>query len=356
MKRALKSIRRYLCSAGLTREEFRQIDEEIIRSNRQSMRIFSLISGAFLLAMFVTTFFYAPVEVNRWVYFGGMAVSALALGASYLPWTRRRMLLVLYVFLGGLFAMSILTGTVMKPKELSVSFIAILLTAPVLFMDRPCRIVLAICLAVLGFSAMVMTTKAPEQRFVDIMDAVVFGTISAIISTCMMSVKCKRYLYEHQVILLSRTDLLTGLYNRNAFEQSLSRMPRQCRESLACVYIDVNGLHELNNAHGHKAGDEMLRCVAGEMVRCFGGEHSYRVGGDEMVAFVPDCPADALDVRVDRLRRAIEQAGYHISIGCAQQTVNACDMNELVMDAEQRMYDDKRAFYQQRGVDRRSRS
>ncbi|MGN0995556.1 MAG: GGDEF domain-containing protein [Candidatus Ventricola sp.] len=356
MKRALKWIKRYLCSAGLTLDEFRQLDEEIIRSNRQSMRIFSLVSGAFLLAMFAGTFFYTPVADNRWVYFGGMAVSALAFGASRLPWTRGRMLLVLYVFLGGLFAMSILTGTVLDPEELSVSFIAILLTAPMLFVDRPCRMVLTICLAVLGFSIIVMATKEPKQRFVDIMNAVVFGAISAIISTYMMGVKCKRYLYEQQVIMLSRTDLLTGLLNRNAFEQSLSRAPGQCRDSLACVYVDVNGLHELNNARGHEAGDEMLRRVAGELQRAFGTEHSYRVGGDEMLAFVPDCPEDALNGRIDRLRRAVEQAGDHISVGCARQPADACDMNGLVRCAEQRMYEDKRAFYQQRGIDRRSRS
>ena len=355
MKRALTWIKRYLCSAGLTQKEFLQLEEEIIRVNRRSMRIFSVIAGLAFLTAFLATFVIELLKTNRWLYLASVLVSSGSFAASFPPWTRKRMLISQYVFLGGLFAMSILMGTVRDPENLCVSFIAILLTAPMLFVDRPCRMVLMIILAVLGFVAAVLLTKSGENRLIDIMNALIFGTISGILSTYMISVKCERYLFEQRAIMLSQIDLLTGLRNRNAYEQSLRRYPGQCKTTLSCVYIDVNGLHELNNARGHEAGDEMLRCVAGEMARGFGGEHSYRIGGDEMLAFVPDCPQDALENRIDRLRRAVAQAGYHISVGCARQTAAACDMNALIRCAEQRMYEDKRAFYQQRGNDRRSR-
>ena len=52
-----------------------------------------------------------------------------------------------------------------------------------------------------------------------------------------------------------------------------------------CVYIDANGLHELNNERGHEAGDLMLRFVADSLMEQFPRGSLYRVGGDEFVVF-----------------------------------------------------------------------
>ena len=52
-----------------------------------------------------------------------------------------------------------------------------------------------------------------------------------------------------------------------------------------CVYIDANGLHELNNERGHEAGDLMLRFVADSLMEQFPKGSLYRVGGDEFVVF-----------------------------------------------------------------------
>ena len=50
-----------------------------------------------------------------------------------------------------------------------------------------------------------------------------------------------------------------------------------------CVYIDANGLHELNNERGHEAGDLMLRFGAESLMEQFPKGSLYRVGGDEFV-------------------------------------------------------------------------
>ena len=62
-------------------------------------------------------------------------------------------------------------------------------------------------------------------------------------------------------------DALTGLYNRNRYERDLPGIFAQHRSSLACVYIDANGLHEMNNSHGHDKGDEMLRTARREVAQ-----------------------------------------------------------------------------------------
>ena len=82
-------------------------------------------------------------------------------------------------------------------------------------------------------------------------------------------------------------DKLTGLYNRNRYERDLPELLEQHRSGLSCVYIDVNGLRELNNTKGHDLGDIMLRTVAQAVNQYFPGPYQYRVGGDEFVLFVP---------------------------------------------------------------------
>lgn len=62
---------------------------------------------------------------------------------------------------------------------------------------------------------------------------------------------------------VAENDQTTGLRNRNAYEREQNDIPGRCRRTLSCVYMDINGLHELNNAMGHQAGDIMLREVAG---------------------------------------------------------------------------------------------
>ena len=82
----------------------------------------------------------------------------------------------------------------------------------------------------------------------------VFGTISAVICTYMMSLKFQRFLYARKVTILSETDLLTGLFNRNSYERKLKVYSSMCNQVFACIYVDVNGLHEINNTKGHVAG------------------------------------------------------------------------------------------------------
>ena len=57
----------------------------------------------------------------------------------------------------------------------------------------------------------------------------------------------------------SERDAPTGLHSRARFDADLPSHPRDRRFSIACLYVDVNGPHELNNQKGHDAGDDMLR-------------------------------------------------------------------------------------------------
>lgn len=157
-----------------------------------------------------------------------------------------------------------------------------------------------------------------------------------------------------KIIQMGEVDSLTGLLNRNSYENNLSTYSEDCKFSIACIYADVNGLHELNNRLGHEAGDKMLKSVAEVFKEQFGTESTFRIGGDEFLVFIKDIELPEVENQVSKMKEAIIQQGYHISIGVSIMSASD-NISDLVKTAEQRMYEDKRRFYEIEGNDRRKR-
>lgn len=149
---------------------------------------------------------------------------------------------------------------------------------------------------------------------------------------------------------MATTDLLTNLKNRNAYEQILAQYERNVPACLSCVYVDVNGLHELNNSQGHAAGDKMLRTVAKVLAGCFDREHVYRIGGDEFLVFA-ETDLDKVSERAAEAKEKVEEAGYHVSVG----TASGENAVSVVKVAELRMYEDKKQYYMSHGDRRKMR-
>ena len=113
-------------------------------------------------------------------------------------------------------------------------------------------------------------------------------------------------------------DPLTGLLNRRRFERDLEWWGRNRPETLTCVYIDVVGLHEINNHLGHKAGDGMLCAVAGAMQRMFPLADTYRIGGDEFVVLWADHTGEQGAEAAARIKALLRESNYEISVGVHQ--------------------------------------
>jgi diguanylate cyclase (GGDEF)-like protein len=102
---------------------------------------------------------------------------------------------------------------------------------------------------------------------------------------------------------LASTDVLTGLKNRREFDRALHTIPRQ---PFAVLSLDVDGLKVTNDAHGHAAGDALLRTVGqtlGLLVR--GWDVMARVGGDEFAALLPEIGVFGANLVAERMRTAM---------------------------------------------------
>ena len=149
-------------------------------------------------------------------------------------------------------------------------------------------------------------------------------------------------------------DTLTGLLNRSLFETDLRTLQSSEYDSMVCTYIDVVGLHEINNHLGHRSGDAMLCCISNAARKFFASSRIYRIGGDEFVILTPNQPPYSVWVSVDRMRAFLREKEYAISVGI-QNTNDLHRLDDAMNQAEAAMRQDKQAYYARNGQERQLR-
>lgn len=150
---------------------------------------------------------------------------------------------------------------------------------------------------------------------------------------------------------VARTDALTGLGNRRAFDQALLdesiRSERQ-GQTLCLVYLDVNKFKAINDTYGHAAGDQVLRqvgMVIGKVIRRH-VDLGFRLGGDEFAMLLPGSTLDEAAAVTGRIRERCRHAGpgavLQVSVGICQLEAQET-LSRFVRRADKAMYAEKRA-------------
>lgn len=141
-----------------------------------------------------------------------------------------------------------------------------------------------------------------------------------------------------------RRDSLTGLLNRNAFDDAVEFIQATHDKPLTVMYIDLNGLHEINNHLGHDRGDVVLCELADAARAYFGDDNIYRIGGDEFViiSFAHSMAQSAR--QMGYMRQELLDHGCELSVGMAESD-DGEDIPDLVNQAENEMRKDKKRYY-----------
>lgn len=152
----------------------------------------------------------------------------------------------------------------------------------------------------------------------------------------------------------ARTDALTGLWNRRAFDeliaQGLSRAGR-AGERVALLVCDIDHFKQINDTLGHAAGDEALRAVA-EATRSVTrpSDVAARMGGDEIAILLAGCDAEGARCVAARLKKSIDAMNPHagqpltLSMGIADVSMldkpspNDCNRARLFRLADEALY------------------
>lgn len=152
---------------------------------------------------------------------------------------------------------------------------------------------------------------------------------------------------EAEIKYLSYHDKLTGLYNRAFFEEELKRISTKNQLPLGLIIGDINGLKLINDALGHLQGDKVL-IKAAEIFRkeCRQGDIISRWGGDEFIVLLPQCDSSAALKVFKRINKSIIKIEslpipINLSLGMAVQNCIDQDMNDVIREAEEKMYRNK---------------
>ncbi|MBK9975217.1 MAG: sensor domain-containing diguanylate cyclase [Planctomycetes bacterium] len=161
---------------------------------------------------------------------------------------------------------------------------------------------------------------------------------------------------ETELIRLATTDPLTGLNNRRSFEELAEREFKRAKRygnALSALMLDLDWFKRINDAHGHAAGDEVLKNVARIITEALREtDLAGRIGGEEFAALLPETStADAMEV-AQRLRATIESANVGsaeaplkitASIGVSQRQDSDKELLTLLKRADAALYTAKDA-------------
>lgn len=162
---------------------------------------------------------------------------------------------------------------------------------------------------------------------------------------------------QEQVLRYATTDGLTGLNNHRVFKEKLCQeMERSTRygRDLTLLLIDIDHFKSFNDNHGHQAGDEVLRKVAGLIFKNVRNtDIAARYGGEEFAVILPETSGAAALIVAERLRNSIERqtiilgdgatVGVTVSIGYASYPLDAREEELLIKRADEGLYRAKEA-------------
>ncbi len=164
-----------------------------------------------------------------------------------------------------------------------------------------------------------------------------FETIAVFLAS-----ELRNYRLANEMLYMTNHDALTGLGNRYSYNSTIGMMEGMQVDVGVC-FIDINGLKEINDNMGHEAGDEMIKNVAVSVASSFKKKYCYRIGGDELVAIIPQITEEHFYEEVEKLKKKSKK--YAMAIG-AMWKASVTDIKELIQTADGLMYEDKKAYHE----------
>lgn len=340
-------IKKVMVYGGMEKDEFLSVHDDIVRENSAILTPASLIATILLTASLVMSLFYNGVnDPNTWTYLSFALVSAVVTILSKVRGRNAdwRTKILIFAFILAVYFFAIMTTFFNADSQATTIMVAFVLIVQI-FTMTPGQSVLITVAGVVIFDIISYNFKAPRFFRTDLWNSLFFGTIAIIMG---IYSNCRRYQAAYDARerkYLSDYDLLTRIHSRNYYERNGAEICSAARHSIICIYGDVNGLHEMNNNRGHRAGDEMLQTVAATIAEAFGKDLTFRFGGDEFVSLAMDSSMADVEEKLEKVRDDLQASGYHVSFGLAEEEAGTEPYDLVILRAEERMRKNKAEFY-----------
>ena len=188
------------------------------------------------------------------------------------------------------------------------------------------------------------------QEFMELIKRPVFdadGNVTGIIA--LINDVTEAELLKRELERRARTDELTGLLNRRAFDEATRMIPHNGDFPIAIISADCDELKKVNDTYGHVVGDEYIRMAATAFRTALPDDvKAYRTGGDEFIAFLPHTTEEEAERIVEKMQRQsqlfmMKERDISISFGTAIITGPDDSVLAAISHADRNMYISKAA-------------
>src|SRR6266496_3222215 len=163
---------------------------------------------------------------------------------------------------------------------------------------------------------------------------------------------------EEYLRYLGTHDVMTGLYNRAFFEETLISLEKNRRDPISMIIIDLNYLKVTNDQFGHHVGDQLIRRVAEVLKASLSEDYvAARIGGDEFIVIMPDTDLNDAKDMIERIQSlvAVNNTFYRepelsLSLGAAVSNPHL-SLEKVMSLADNEMYKNKGIFHRRRKED-----
>ena len=174
------------------------------------------------------------------------------------------------------------------------------------------------------------------------------------LTTFILASELYSYRLMEKMHILSSTDMLTGVMNRNEMNNYIDTLAMSnSGKSVGVLFADLNGLKAINDNDGHNAGDTLLKNAANALRDVFAVHEIFRAGGDEFVAVLVSTTEEEINKKAAMLKEVSEKYDNVVfAVGTAYEN-DVKNVRQALHNADEHMYIDKKLYYEMHPEKRR---
>ncbi|MBR2662280.1 MAG: GGDEF domain-containing protein [Clostridia bacterium] len=342
--------------------------QPVVQANHKALIYWSVLVSFFWIYCLVMSINAKDYAMCRPAYIVALCCCIFSYLASRFVVTRFPDTLKLFKFI---FRLSLLGGgigiAVCQWNLRSLTMFAVAIISPSIFVDSTFSSLAVHSCALVLYIILGRNTISPDIYSWGLGNYILFSVFGFLIGNAINRERFERYVFAESAKELADIqrryayyDQMTGLKNRRAYEEKLSWLAKNAPAEFCIVSADLNGLKKANDTISHQAGDELITGAAECLSAAFEGiDTIYRTGGDEFCVFM-DGPIAKAQLCIARLEDLMSQwkgqynNSLSISTGVASNE-NHDSIESIIAEADKNMYEYKRNYYINHGIDRRRR-
>ena len=361
-----EKLKSYLFYGSIRKAEYDQVHEPVAEANHKALTYWSVLVSLFWIYCLLMSLKAPDYAVCRPAYLASLIVCIFSFLCSRFVVTRFPNTLVLFKFI---FRLGLLCGgigiAVCQWDVRSLTLFAVAIISPSIFVDSTLSSLLVHCSALVIYILAGRNVIAPDIYSWGLKNYILFSVFGILIGNAINKERFERYVFAESKNKLAEIqmryayyDRMTGLRNRRAYEEKLHDLEKDPPPEYCVVMADINGLKAANDSIGHHAGDELITGASECLAAAFEGVDTiYRIGGDEYCVIMVG-PEEKSRQCLERLGELILRwkgrwnDHLYLSTGVASNR-NHDSIEAITAEADKMMYENKKNFYMNNGLDRR---